>query len=57
MDAPSHNQKADELDRLLNDADAPMQPERVWSLLADLVRPEIQGGMGGTGRLAKRDGR
>lgn len=57
MDAPSHNQKADELDRLLNDADAPMQPERVWSLLADLVRPEIQGGMSGTGRLAKRDGR
>ncbi|HET9147795.1 MAG TPA: hypothetical protein VFN77_07090 [Acetobacteraceae bacterium] len=57
MDAPSYNQKADELDRLLNDADAPMQPERVWSLLADLVRPEIQGSMGGTGRLAKRDGR
>jgi len=34
----------EELDHLLNDYDAPMQPDRVWSLLAevaeyDLVRP------------------
>ena len=28
--------KLDELDRLLNDPDVPMDPSRVWSLLADL---------------------
>ncbi len=26
----------DELDRLLNDPDVPMQPSRVWSLLAEI---------------------
>jgi hypothetical protein len=26
----------DELDRLLNDPDVPMQPARVWSLLAEI---------------------
>ncbi len=28
--------KLEELDRLLNDPDVPMDPSRVWSLLADL---------------------
>ena len=28
--------RLDELDRLLNDPDVPMDPSRVWSLLADL---------------------
>jgi hypothetical protein len=28
--------KLDELDRLLNDPDVPMDPAKVWSLLADL---------------------
>jgi hypothetical protein len=28
----------DELDRLLNDPDVPMQPSRVWSLLAEISR-------------------
>lgn len=28
--------KLDELDRLLNDPDVPMEPARVWSLLAEL---------------------
>lgn len=32
--------KLDELDRLLNDPDVPMDPSRVWSLLADLSRHE-----------------
>ena len=27
-----------ELDRLLNDPDVPMQPARVWSLLAEIAR-------------------
>jgi hypothetical protein len=28
--------KLDEIDRLLNDPDVPMQPDRIWSLLADV---------------------
>jgi hypothetical protein len=32
--------KLEELDRLLNDPDVPMDPSRVWSLLADLSRHE-----------------
>ena len=28
--------KLDELDRLLNDPEVPMEPARVWSLLAEL---------------------
>jgi hypothetical protein len=28
--------KLDELDQLLNDPDVPMQPARIWSLLAEL---------------------
>ena len=30
------NRKLDELDRLLNDPEVPMEPARVWSLLAEL---------------------
>jgi hypothetical protein len=33
--------KLDELDHLLNDPEAPTQPERIWSLLAEVSRPEI----------------
>ena len=38
--------KVDELERLLNDPDVPMEPGRVWSLLAELsalerMRPAI----------------
>ena len=28
--------KLEELDRLLNDPEVPMEPERVWSLLAEI---------------------
>jgi len=28
--------KLDELDRLINDPEVPMQPSRVWSLLAEI---------------------
>jgi hypothetical protein len=46
-----YNRKLDELDRLLNDPDVPMQPDRIWSLLADvsqwdLTKPPSQ--LGGT---------
>jgi hypothetical protein len=35
--------KLDELDRLLNDPDVPMEPARVWSLLAELSHPQGSG--------------
>ena len=38
MTQDDHARKMDELDRLLNDPDVPMDPARVWSLLADLAR-------------------
>jgi hypothetical protein len=37
MSAAEYRRKLDELDRLLNDPDVPMQPDRVWSLLADVA--------------------
>ena len=33
--------KLDELDRLLNDPDAPMQPARVWTLLAEVASRDV----------------
>jgi len=35
--------KLDELDRLLNDPDIPMEPGRVWSLLAEISRHDLSG--------------
>ncbi len=31
-----YGRKLDELERLLNDPDVPMEPDRIWSLLADV---------------------
>jgi hypothetical protein len=31
----------DELDHLLNDYDAPIQPDRVWSLLAEVAERDL----------------
>jgi hypothetical protein len=39
MPITEYSRKLDELDRLLNDPDVPMQPDRIWSLLADVSRP------------------
>ena len=36
MSTAEYSLKLDELDRLLNDPDVPMQPDRIWSLLADV---------------------
>ena len=41
MSTAEYSRKLDELDRLLNDPDVPMQPDRIWSLLADVSRPDI----------------
>ena len=32
--------KLDELDRILNDPDVPMEAARVWALLAEITRSE-----------------
>jgi hypothetical protein len=32
--------KLDELDRILNDPDVPMEPARVWALLAEIAGME-----------------
>lgn len=36
MTQADYARKLEELDTLLNDPDVPMQPERIWSLLADV---------------------
>ena len=36
MTDADYARKLDELDRLLNDPEVPMEPERVWSLLAEI---------------------
>jgi hypothetical protein len=41
-----HARKMDELDRLLNDPNVSMQPERIWSLVADVSRRANTGGSG-----------
>lgn len=41
MSTAEYSRKLDELDRLLNDPDVPMQPDRIWSLLADVSRPGV----------------
>lgn len=41
----------DELDRLLNDPDVPIEPGRVWSLLAELSQRDLAAGaQGGAAR-------
>jgi hypothetical protein len=41
MTDADYRRKLDELDRLLNDPDAPMQPQRVWTLLAEISQHDL----------------
>jgi len=41
MTETEYTHKLDELDRLLNDPDVPMQPSLVWSLLAEISRYDM----------------
>lgn len=41
MTDQEYARKLDELDRLLNDPDVPMQPERVWLLLAEISQRDL----------------
>lgn len=43
MTEADYTQKLDELDRLLNDPDVPMEPARVWSLLAEISQHDLGG--------------
>ena len=45
MTDDDYGRKLDELDRLLNDPDIPMQPSRIWSLLAELSQRDLQAGL------------
>ena len=46
--------KLDELDRLLNDPDVPMEPDRIWSLLADVSRQEVTVSQAAVSRSTER---
>ena len=41
MTDSDYAQKLDELDRLLNDPDVPMQPSLVWTLLAEISLHDV----------------
>ena len=41
MTEAEYARKLAELDHLLNDPDVPMQPARVWSLLAEIAEREL----------------
>ena len=38
MTTPERAPELDELDRLLNDPDVPLDPRRIWSLLSNISR-------------------
>jgi hypothetical protein len=38
MTESDYARRLDELDRLLNDPSVPMQPERIWTLLAEVAQ-------------------
>jgi hypothetical protein len=44
MTDAEYSRKLDELDRLLNDPDVPMEPARVWSLLAEIAQCDMAAG-------------
>ncbi len=41
MTETDYTRKLDELDRLLNDPDVPMEPAKVWSLLAEIAQRDL----------------
>jgi hypothetical protein len=46
MTDAEYSRKLDELDRLLNDPEVPMEPARVWSLLAEIAQRDMVTGAG-----------
>ena len=47
MTDAEYARKLDELDRLLNDPDVPMEPEKVWSLLAEIAQQDMAAAQAG----------
>ena len=43
MTETEYARKLHELDRLLNDPDVPIEPARVWSLLAEIAQRDLSG--------------
>ena len=41
MTESEYARKLDELDRLLNDPDVPMEPAKVWSLLVEIAQQDM----------------
>jgi hypothetical protein len=41
MDASEYARKLEELDHLFNDPEAPLEPELLWSLLAEIMRHDL----------------
>ncbi len=41
MTDAEYARKLDELDRLLNDPNVPMEPGKVWSLLAEIAQQDM----------------
>jgi hypothetical protein len=41
-----YSRKLEELDQLLNDPTVPMQPDRIWSLLADVSGRHVPASVG-----------
>jgi hypothetical protein len=44
MTDTEYERKQEEIDRLLNDPETPMRPDRVWALLEDLARANPEPG-------------
>jgi len=42
MEFSDYTRKLEELDHLLQDPDAPVEPDRVWMLLADITRHDLE---------------
>jgi hypothetical protein len=43
MTETEYARKLDELDRLLNDPDVPIEPARIWTLLAEIAQRDLTG--------------
>jgi antitoxin component HigA of HigAB toxin-antitoxin module len=41
MDEAQYSAALDELDHLMNDPDVPLEPERVWDLLAEVSHHDL----------------
>ena len=42
MTETEYGRRLDELDRLLNDPDVPMEPGKVWSLMAEIAQRDLR---------------